>query len=633
MMRMIKVRRMGAALLCGVFPGLFSTGASAEKIDYSKEELHDRIKVGVKSTHPRLYRHSDDWSDVKAKIAGDPVLQQTYEFILTKADLFLEKPLLERTMDGHRLLIVSRECFRRVTYLSLVYRVSGEEKYLNRAETEMRAAAAFDDWNPYHFLDVAEMTAGLAIGYDWLYNDLSEETRTVIREAIVEKGLLPALAKPHNWVTRNDNWNAVCHAGMVIGALAVMDDEDKIAQQTIERALENVHYSLEEYAPDGIYAEGPIYWRYGTRYTALMIDALESALGHDYDLSQARGFLGSATFYTQVTAPDGQFFNYSDSGTARPVTPVLHWFAKKQNEPGLLWDEVGILKKTVAHKPTDKTHADRLLAWQLLWADPDVKPTQPTQTYFKGAGHNPLAMMRSSWDDDASFVALKGGDPGASHGHMDIGSFVVVMDGVRWGVDISKADYGPAEDNLKAVGLSLWDRSQTGGRWLMFRLNNLSHNTLVVDHQPQRVETRSSFIDVSDVPGEYSATLDMTPAIEGQLKEAIRDVRLVGKAVEVEDHVTTVDKKNTHIRWGMATHANVSISGKEGRKAVLSQDGKSMTLRILSPEGARLRTYDMENPPRSWDEKNPNMRMIGFEVELPANTCETFLVRMDPGTK
>jgi hypothetical protein len=622
------------ALLCIVLPGLFSAGANAEKMEYSKEELHERIEVGVQSTHPRLYRHSDDWSDLKAKIASDPALQKTYEFIQAKADLFLEMPVLERTLDGHRLLIVSRECFRRVTYLSLVYRISGEEKYLKRAEAEMRATAAFKDWNPYHFLDVAEMTAGLAIGYDWLYNDLSEETRTAVREAIVKKGLLTSLAKPHKWVTRNDNWNAVCHAGMVIGALAVMEDDGKITEQTIERALENVHHSLEEYAPDGIYAEGPIYWRYGTRYTALMIDALDSALGSDFGISQAPGFLGSATFYTQVTAPDGQFFNYSDSGAGRPVTPVLRWFAKKRNEPGLLWDEDGILKKTVAHKPTDKTHADRLLAWQLLWADPDLKPTKPTQIYFKGGGRNPLAMMRTSWDDDASFVALKGGDPGASHGHMDIGSFVVVMDGVRWGVDINKADYGPAEDNLKAVGLSLWDRSQTGGRWLMFRLNNLSHNTLVVDHQPQRVETRSPIIDFSDTPGKYSATLDMTPAIEGQLKEAIREVRLVGKAVEIEDHVITMGtKKNTHIRWGMATYANVSIPEKDGRKAVLTQDGKSMTLQVVSPEGARLRIYDMENPPRSWDEKNPNMRMIGFEVELPANTSETFMVRMDPGTK
>ena len=30
----------------------------------------------------------------------------------------------------------------------------------------MLAIAQFADWNPSHFLDVAEMTMGMAIGYD-----------------------------------------------------------------------------------------------------------------------------------------------------------------------------------------------------------------------------------------------------------------------------------------------------------------------------------------------------------------------------------------------------------------------------------------------------------------------------------
>lgn len=55
-------------------------------------------------------------------------------------------------------------------------------------------------WNPSHFLDVAEMTGGLAIGYDWLYDDLSPESREKIRQAIVAKGLGPALASQHSCV-------------------------------------------------------------------------------------------------------------------------------------------------------------------------------------------------------------------------------------------------------------------------------------------------------------------------------------------------------------------------------------------------------------------------------------------------
>ena len=51
--------------------------------------------------------------------------------------------------------------------------MTSEKKYLNRAVKEMLAVSAFSDWNPSHFLDVAEMTMAVSIGYDWLYDGLS----------------------------------------------------------------------------------------------------------------------------------------------------------------------------------------------------------------------------------------------------------------------------------------------------------------------------------------------------------------------------------------------------------------------------------------------------------------------------
>ena len=55
--------------------------------------------------------------------------------------------------------------------------MTGDKRYALRAQKEMIAAAAFDDWNPSHFLDVAEMTTALAFGYDWLYDELDPQAR------------------------------------------------------------------------------------------------------------------------------------------------------------------------------------------------------------------------------------------------------------------------------------------------------------------------------------------------------------------------------------------------------------------------------------------------------------------------
>ena len=81
---------------------------------------------------------------------------------------------------------------RRILFLSYAYRITGDEIYFQRAEEELLTVCRFSDWNPSHFLDVAEMVLGVAIGFDWLYTKLSADSRRIISEAIMTKGLLPA---------------------------------------------------------------------------------------------------------------------------------------------------------------------------------------------------------------------------------------------------------------------------------------------------------------------------------------------------------------------------------------------------------------------------------------------------------
>ena len=80
----------------------------------------------------------------------------------------------ERVLIGPRLLTVSRTVLDRVMTLALLYRLDGDRRW---ATSCPRRAAwpppAFSDWNPSHFLDVAEMAHAFALGYDWLYDALS----------------------------------------------------------------------------------------------------------------------------------------------------------------------------------------------------------------------------------------------------------------------------------------------------------------------------------------------------------------------------------------------------------------------------------------------------------------------------
>jgi hypothetical protein len=573
-------------------------------------------------THPRLFLHDSDLAMLKDKIASDSLLEQTSAFVQQVADTIVQKTPVERRQVGRRLLGVSRECLLRVNHLALTYRMTGAVRFLDAAKREMLAAADFSDWNPSHFLDVAEMTAALAIGYDWLFNSLSENDRHIIKRAIVEKGLRASLQGSQRWVTATHNWNQVCHGGLVLGALAILEDEPELATRIIERALEHIPLAMREYAPDGAYPEGPTYWGYGTTYNVLMLAALESVFGTEFGLSASEGFLKSAEYLLHATGPTGMVFNYSDCGLSLGVAPALYWFSARMKNPGLILYAKDALEKLTSG---GKGSMDRFLPFLLIWADEMEIAANPEALHWLGQGRTPVAFHRNGWSADATFVATKGGSPSSNHAHMDIGTFVMDALGVRWAMDLGPQNY----NQLETSGVDLWNMAQESERWTVFRLNNRSHNTLVVDDKLQRVDGHGEIIAFSTDASLPHTIVDLSPVYDGQLLSAKRGVALrPDGSVLVQDEVETLAQL-TKIRWGMVTRTSVEIVGPA--TATLKQDGRVLTLNVLHPDDIELTTYNTENPPEEYDEKNEGSRMLGFETSLDANVTKRFAVYLRPG--
>ncbi|WP_309396329.1 heparinase II/III domain-containing protein [Cerasicoccus maritimus] len=581
------------------------------------------LLASAPKSHPRLFLPTSEENDCKAKIEQDTLLRKASQHTIELADQMLELPLLQYELEGRRLLDVSRACLRRMAYLGMAYRLTGNPQYAQRAEAEMLNVAAFSNWNPTHFLDTAEMTAALAIGYDWCYQALSPEARVTIRQAIVEKGLQPSLNRDWWWIDHSNNWNQVCHASMVMGALVVYEQEPELAEQIIQRALDNIHYGMDVYAPDGAYPEGPMYWSYGTSFNVLLIGALASVLGSDFGLSQAPGFLESSEYYLHVSGPSGDFFNHSDCRPRNGFSDLMVWFAERTQNPSLLWRERPLLEEFLSKEHNPDGHDTRLFPFTLIWSPPLQDITPPTELHWQGNGEVPVAFHRTSWEDpNATFYAIKGGSPSAGHGHMDSGTFVMESDGVRWAIDLGMQDY----HSLESIGISLWGEQ----RWNVFRLGIKSHNVLMVDSQNMDLNGEIPITkDVADGPFPHTI-VDTTEAYTGQLKSARRGIgRHEHGTVVVRDVVETLDRE-TEIRWGMATRADVTIDSPT--HATLRQDGKQLELVVKSPANAQLEIYPMDPPPNDYDAPNPGAKMIGFTVKLPANSEEILLVELRPGS-
>jgi hypothetical protein len=585
-------------------------GRGAEKRPASLEALPD---------HPRLFLPAAELEPVKQKLAQNPLLRRAHQRMRQNSDGILQADPVTFEKRGRRLLHKSRKCLSRVLRLAYFYRLSGKRRYLQRAKVEMRAAAGFKHWNPSHFLDVAEMTAALAIGYDWLYPDLSPELRATIRQAIVEKGLKPGL-KGGWWVDARNNWGQVCHGGLTLGALAVAEHHPKLAKRTIRRALKQIKRPMDAYGPQGGYPEGPGYWGYGSSFNVILIDALQSALGRGFGLPQHQAFMKSAEYYLHMHGPSGHYFNYSDSGRGGGVSPAVFWFAKQRNQPSLLWQELQALKQYAANGGA----GPRLMPLLFVWAgDLDaIKP--PAQRHRRFAGKTPVAVHRSAWSRQATFVGLKAGTPRANHGHMDIGSFVMAADGVRWAVDLGPESY----HKLESAGVDLWNDQQDSERWDIFRLNNKSHNTLMVNGQNQRVDGKARIIRFSDDKPNPHTVIDMSAVYKNQLQTARRGVMLLpDQAVLVQDEVAAPDDQPATVRWAMMTRAKVRINS--AHRATLSQQGRSLQLRVAGLPNTKLTTFSTK-PDTDYEDANKGTTMVGFKIELPAGANQRWRIRLLP---
>jgi hypothetical protein len=237
-------------------------------------------------------------------------------------------------------------------------------------------------------------------------------------------------------------------------------------------------------------------------------------------------------------------------------------------------------------------------------------------------------MFRSTWTDpDAVYLAIKGGSPGVSHGHMDVGSFVIDASSLRWAADLGPESY----HKIESRGMSLWGRSQDAQRWTIFRYHNLSHNTLAVNAQHQRVHGSAPILRVSDRKAFPHVVFDMSSVYEGQLAEALRGAALLPSGhILVQDEFKGTDQPAT-VRWAMVTPASVAI--EDVRNALLSREGKTMRLTVLTDATVQLRTYSTA-PQADYDAPNPGTCMIGFEVVLSAGqSARTAVLLTPPGAQ
>lgn len=460
------------------------------------------------------------------------------------------KLLAELRREGEKLLNApprmpgeTRREMERVYLFGLLYRLEHEKAYLAPAVRALTALAESREWASGHLVENAEMTQTLAIGYDWFWPELKPAERDLLRQAIVTKGLQPALAayqRQSGWVTSAASINILVNACVGMAALAVADEEPELSAAILKYAVDSIGRSFTASGSDGSWLDGPGGWSFATRHGARFLASLDSVPGMANDAAALRGLERAARYRVYSMGPLGRSFGAGTGPESSGGVPEMFWLSRRLHQPAFAWSEQRELAR--------QSHPDALdLVWYGRDAAPPQGPAWPLDALFPAQQR---AFFRGAWDDpEAIFLGVKGGDNKTSHGRADLGSFMLDALGVRWALEAERG---------------------------------IVPNTVAINAEPQDGAAEAHIVSHEFTPGLAWVALDLTRAYAGKAKFWQRRIGLAQReAVLIEDRVRATEP--VEVVWSMLTDAEIAFGGQS---ALLNKGSALLAAEILTPRHA-----------------------------------------------
>lgn len=365
-----------------------------------------------------------------------------------------------------------------VANMALAHLLTEEESYLNTMREWIKVGIGYPSWGlarkPNHDLDAAWLLFGLGLAYAWVGDQLPEDERIALRNKLIYQGIHMydyALAtEDRYWGSaywQNHNW--ICYGGLATAACALLE-EYADAQVWLDRAVENFKIVIPFFPEDGSDYEGPVYWRYGFPWLLIPAHLIQQECG--IDLHDSEFLRNSFHFRLHIGGPNlVDTANFGDCHDRRSSHSrmILYRLASLYNIGEAQWlanhfEEIGEWEREGAEglvKPGLLPEA-----WlDFVWYDPTVEP-KPVANLEKTAVFPDMGLFttRSSWQDDATYLAFKCGTPNgargwhlgkaidhqnnwdtikASHEHPDENSFILMR-----GADYLSVDPGYSKNKL-----------------------------------------------------------------------------------------------------------------------------------------------------------------------------------------
>ena len=539
------------------------------------------LENGLIGVHPRLHGEAAWWESMRTQLDAEP-----WAGLWARVKRVAEGELKRAIPAAY---VGDRWWGSRLPVIAMAYRFTGNQRFLDLARAQMLTQAAQLDRDSG--LSGGHVLYGTAVAYDWLYHDLAEHERALIRNGLHHRGsaMYRALNDTGAWHSTIYTCNhfPVNLAGLVAAGSAIYGEAPDVAAW-LRLGVEKARLTKQALGPDGASQEGIGYGQYYLEFYLELLDLLCSLVGED--LFKDHEFLqNTATFHLYsaqgrnswterewlICLGDGvRYAWYGPDYMMRKLASeyrdgVAQWFAEETHASGVTRDQAPHLA--------------------LLWHDETIKPmharTLPTMHHFKDLD---VVMGRSTWDGDENVYAFKCGphfghyalkhythDIGGGHMHPDAGHLVIIAQG-----DALLADDG-----------------------YTFKTTHL-HNTAIVNGVGQTGEGTEWFeglelrrekrgpriLSATHSPSEDVIIADVAPAYEhiAGLRKFVRRVKFTRPGVWTVVDEFEADRDSTfELFW----HTAFQFEAMGDRAFLVRGTKNAMRLTTLAPEAITSRTF------------------------------------------
>ncbi|MBN8215061.1 MAG: discoidin domain-containing protein [Spirochaetes bacterium] len=299
----------------------------------------------------------------------------------------------------------------------------GDSEYFRGNKTSVDLAATARAWS-------------LACIASWLGDRLPKGLPDRVRSEIARRVWNPYLAAvkagkvPYGWAVGDNNWNAVCHGGLIGSALMLDPDRSERAWLLASAEAFLPHF-IEGYGEDGTCFEGISYFDYGFGHFLSLSEIIRQATSGKLDYLAAPKIARMAAWPRRFEMVGGQYGAFGDQGLgARPGKAFMRPISIRLGFPDAAEALASEIPASIGHPLGNHLYHLGLFFFSPL---PPVAGLPPVDL-----GHD----LRDWFPDGNRWVGrpvgraptslsfcFKAGVNAGGHEHLDNGSFVVACGG------------------------------------------------------------------------------------------------------------------------------------------------------------------------------------------------------------